>query len=611
MREIKKMKMWIFAFLAVSLFGMFLYVKPMETQAATNAKIHYLTLPDNTLSVLVECNGRFGMIDSGEDTDYPKGTDSRYPARAHITKTAGYENQVIKYLKSVGVTTSNMDFYIGTHPHSDHIGSADEVIKAFKPKKVYIQEYKDSYISDANALWDNLYVYDCMVNAAKSAGSTLIQNINSSNANFKLGDVMEIQIKHYGGSYKTSPVPDANYFSLGVLVKANGKTAFVSGDINNFDGSETTLTAQLGHVDVLTLGHHGYYGSNSYNYVTGLTPKMLILPGTYSGVSSNALPNDKDLFTTLMEMGKKGVPLYATGWYTNEMGAIVINFNSSLSTNIPSNSVKTVKTQNTVPAYNVQYKNGIPTSCTAIAQWVQEAGGWWYRHADGSYTTNNWELIDGKWYYFNGDGWMVTGWIQLKGIWYYLDPASGAMATGWKTIGGQSYYFTSDGAMLANGWQQIGSSWYYFNADGARVTGWIQLKGLWYYLNPSNGAMVTNWQTISGKQYYFYSDGHMAANTWIGNKYVDASGAWNPNQPIGTWIKQSGRWWYKHYDGSYTRNNWELIEGKWYYFDADGWMVTGWLNLGGTWYYLYSDGSKATNTWIEGCYLNANGVWVK
>ena len=64
---------------------------------------------------------------------------------------------------NLGVTQENFEFYIGTHPHSDHIGTADEVIEEFHPKRVYIQEYKDSYISNPAALWDNLYVYDQML----------------------------------------------------------------------------------------------------------------------------------------------------------------------------------------------------------------------------------------------------------------------------------------------------------------------------------------------------------------------------------------------------------------------------------------------------------------
>ena len=43
------------------------------------------------------------------------------------------------------------------------------------------------------------------------------------------------------------------------------------------------------------------------------------------------------------------------------------------------------------------------------ASWVQAADGrWWYQHDDGSYTTNNWELIDGKYYYFDAQGWMLA-----------------------------------------------------------------------------------------------------------------------------------------------------------------------------------------------------------
>lgn len=72
--------------------------------------------------------------------------------------------------------------------------------------------------------------------------------------------------------------------------------------------------------------------------------------------------------------------------------------------------------------------------------------GWWYRHSDGSYTTNDWEYIAGEWYYFNKQGYMQTGWISVGGKWYYLN-SSGAMQTGWVSVGGKWYYLNSSGAM--------------------------------------------------------------------------------------------------------------------------------------------------------------------
>ncbi len=42
----------------------------------------------------------------------------------------------------------------------------------------------------------------------------------------------------------------------------------------------------------------------------------------------------------------------------------------------------------------------------------------------------------------------------------------------------------------------------------------------------------------------------------------------------GEWIQgteeDSGKWWYKHSDGSYTKADWEHIDGEWYYFDYKG-----------------------------------------
>ena len=110
----------------------------------------------------------------------------------------------------------------------------------------------------------------------------------------------------------------------------------------------------------------------------------------------------------------------------------------------------------------------------------------------------------------------------------------------------------------------------------------------------------------------------MAADTWIGDWYVDDSGAWIEGKKKvfeEGWINTNGLWWYQYEDGSYAKSGWKAIGGKEYYFDDAGWMQVGWLKQNGTWYYLNSDGSKAYDQWIGktgvgGYYINKYGRMV-
>ena len=59
------------------------------------------------------------------------------------------------------------------------------------------------------------------------------------------------------------------------------------------------------------------------------------------------------------------------------------------------------------------------------------------------------------------------------------------------------------------------------------------------------------------------------------------------------------------------KTGWKKIKSKWYYFDDSGAMVTGWKKINGNWYYLKKDGTMAASEYIDGYYLDADGVWRK
>ena len=111
------------------------------------------------------------------------------------------------------------------------------------------------------------------------------------------------------------------------------------------------------------------------------------------------------------------------------------------------------------------------------------------------------------------------------------------------------------------------------------------------------------------------------------------SGFRTKKKPTDKWITSGNRKWYRHADGSYTKNDWELINGKYYRFDKDGWMVTGWQKIGnvtyymdkttgerygegwhwidGNCYYMNANGEMAVDTWIDGYYVDESGKWIK
>ena len=267
--------------------------------------------------------------------------------------------------------------------------------------------------------------------------------------------------------------------------------------------------------------------------------------------------------------------------------------------------------------------------------WISDKNGWWYKHQDGSYTKNNFEVIKGQTFYFDSNGYMITGWKQVGKDWYYFTTvgnmaknqwindyyfeADGKMATNkwignyyvdsnglwtpdqWIVSNGKYWYRHQDGSYTKSDFEVINGQTYYFDGNGYMVTGWQKINDKDYYFNKS-GAMVTDaWVG----NYYLQEDGSMATNTWIGNYYVDSNGLWTPDQ----WIVSNGKYWYRHQDGSYTINDFEVINDQTYYFDANGYMVTGWQKINDKDYYFNESGAMATNTWIGNYHVDADGKW--
>ena len=87
----------------------------------------------------------------------------------------------------------------------------------------------------------------------------------------------------------------------------------------------------------------------------------------------------------------------------------------------------------------------------------------------------------------------------------------------------------------------------------------------------------------------------------------------------GEWLKgksqgNENKWWYKHTDGSYTTDGWEKIDGEWYCFDKEGWMLSAtWIKskYNDNWYYVWSNGQMAHDCESYGYKFDSDGVATK
>ena len=599
-------------------------------------KIHFISLHGSTDAILLESDGHYGMVDSGEDWDYPNGEDPKYPLRDGISKNVGYEQQVIHYLEKMGV--QKLDFYIGTHAHSDHIGSGDEILDHFPTDRLYISEYDDSYQLDAHGkdptdpyyypeakeyrLWDNQYVYDKLIASAKRNGVEIISDLdldkNAQYRNFTMGK-MQISIMNYerkrDSEGKFVPVIMENENSLVVKVSAYGKNALLTSDIDPTEGATGKLADEL--IEQLwdTEGIQGDDAEEieSVNYQIPYTlneeDANAELPDDQEANRNESEPNlGKKIRIDLMKMAHHSLDYNNTTYFLTSLNpktAIVTGymswFNDRMKECLPNTEVFGTTTDSAAVVSEFSAENGLTTRYIKIEpEWSQIDEEWYYFNEDGR-TVRGWNNIDGKRYYFDMKGIVQIGWKQIENNRYYMN-SSGEMQTGWQYIGGKWYYMDDSGKMQT-GWKQIGNKWYYMNKSGEMQTGWRQIGNKWYYMNKS-GEMQTGWQYIGGKWYYMDDSGKMQTG-WkqIENKwyYMNKSGEMQTG-----WRQIENKWYYMNKSGE-MQIGWKRIGDKWYYMNESGEMQIGWQRIEQKWYYLYKNGTMAYNVRIGKYYLGKNG----
>lgn len=204
-------------------------------------------------------------------------------------------DKVVEYLEKQGI--SKLDILIGTHPHEDHIGGLDAVIKEFSIGRFYMPKVSAT-----------TKTFKDVINAAKSGNIAIIPA--KSGVKLDLGNEVSAKI--------LSPVSDKyeelNDYSAVIKLTYGDISFLFTGDAEKKPEDEMINSNEDLSADVLKVGHHGSSSSTGDRFLKAVNPEYAVISvgkdNDYKHPSSS----------TVTRLKKNGIKILRT----DEMGTIVL-----------------------------------------------------------------------------------------------------------------------------------------------------------------------------------------------------------------------------------------------------------------------------------------------
>ena len=382
------------------------------TTTSKPSRIHFMNTGSSD-AIIIESNGHYGLVDSSNP--YNDGT------AYSVSNSTQSVQHVVNYLNSLGV--KYLDFVIGTHSHSDHIGGMRVIASKFvnSKTKYYYRKYTGT-LEDSTTNWDNGGYYNRAVNAMKNAGATLVE-VTNQKPTITLGDFsIKLMNTETARSSEMSggKVARENSNSIVQYITYKGKyKTLLAADMETSD--EMDVANAIGSIEVLKVGHHSYNTSSSGNFIAKLSPKVAIITNSSAESTFNAVGSQ------IQSLGGK---VYITGKTSD---AVIVEYKDSTYTVSPSGAKQTFS-----------------GTAQSSGEWKYVDGKGWMLLKDGKYLYNSWyQDSKGIWYYLNGNGVCVTDWQELtwdgSKKWYYFNSDCEMISNKCMTIKGEKFCFNSSG----------------------------------------------------------------------------------------------------------------------------------------------------------------------
>lgn len=206
----------------------------LEERAKDALRVHYIDVGQGDSELIELPNDEVMLIDAGEND---KG------------------GLVADYIRSQGI--DKIDYLVGTHPHSDHIGGLDTVIDELEIGKIYMPKASSDTKTFSDVL-DAVERKGLSVNSAK-AGVEILND----------GDLSVTFVAPVREAYKS-----LNNVSAIVKIVYKGSSFLFTGDAE--EQAEGDITADV-RADILKVGHHGSSTSSSWDFLDRVKPSCAVI----------------------------------------------------------------------------------------------------------------------------------------------------------------------------------------------------------------------------------------------------------------------------------------------------------------------------------------------
>ncbi len=221
-------------------------------------------------SILIKTDGGNVLIDAGENDQ---------------------GSVVMDYLQSQGVDT--IDVLVGTHPHSDHIGGADDIIENMQVTQVMMPDIPDSIMPTTKTFQD-------VLTATKDQGLELTV--------IEPGDSFDVGGAHFLVLGPLQEYDDLNNISA-VLKMTYGERSFLfTGDAEKKAEDDMVASGEDLSTDVLVAGHHGSSTSSSQEFLNRVNPSFAAI--SCGEGNDYGHPHEE----TLARFAAMGVEVHRTDW---------------------------------------------------------------------------------------------------------------------------------------------------------------------------------------------------------------------------------------------------------------------------------------------------------